>query len=60
MLFRSHLVEAPPDPRDRRTGLPAATAEALLSALEKDPPSRPTSATALARMLHLAGTTAPA
>jgi serine/threonine kinase PknH len=59
-LGYAHLVEPPPDPRDRRAGLPADAAAALLSALEKEPRSRPTSATALARMLHLAGTTAPA
>jgi serine/threonine protein kinase len=53
-LGYAHLVEAPPDPRTRRAGLPGDAAEALLSALEKDPGSRPTSATALARMLHLA------
>ena len=59
-LGYAHLVEAPPDPRERRAALPADAAAALLSALEKEPRSRPTSATALARMLHLAGTTAPA
>jgi serine/threonine-protein kinase len=46
----AHLVEAPPPPR----GVSADVALALLSALEKDPSARPTSATALARMLHLA------
>lgn len=59
-LGYAHLVEAPPDPRTRREGLADDVAAALLSALEKDPASRPTSATALARMLHLAGKPAPA
>ncbi|MFL5964223.1 MAG: serine/threonine-protein kinase [Gaiellaceae bacterium] len=59
-LGYAHLVEAPPDPRTRRAGLSDDVAAALLSALEKGPESRPTSATALARMLHLAGKPAPA
>jgi serine/threonine protein kinase len=59
-LGYAHLVEPPPDPRERRAGLPADAADALLAALEKEPQSRPTSATALARMLHLADRTAPA
>jgi len=59
-LGYAHLVAAPPDPRTRRQGLADDVAVALLSALEKDPASRPTSATALARMLHLAGRPAPA
>jgi eukaryotic-like serine/threonine-protein kinase len=56
----AHLVERPPDPRAHRPELPAAVTPALLSALEKQPSARPTTATALARMLHLAGTPAPA
>jgi serine/threonine protein kinase len=56
----AHLVEPPPDPRTRRPELSADTALALLTALQKDPRSRPTTATALARMLHLASTPAPA
>jgi serine/threonine-protein kinase len=59
-LGYAHLVEAPPDPRTRRQGLADDVATALLSALEKDPATRPTSATALARLLPLAGTPAPA
>jgi serine/threonine protein kinase len=59
-LGYAHLVEPPPDPRTRRTGLSGDVAATLLSALEKDPESRPPSATALARMLHLAGKPAPA
>jgi serine/threonine-protein kinase len=56
----AHLVEPPPDPRTLLPGLPADVAAALLTALSKQPPSRPTTATALARMLHLAGTPSPA
>ena len=56
----AHLVEAPPDPRVRRPELSGDMSLALLTALEKSPQSRPTTATALARMLHLAGTPAPA
>ena len=55
----AHLVEPPPDPRERRPELPADLALALLTALEKEPAERPTTATALARMLHLARTLAP-
>jgi len=55
----AHLVEAAPDPRLRTPELPADAALAVLTALEKDPRNRPRTATALARMLHLAGTHAP-
>ena len=55
----AHLVEPPPDPRSRRPELSAELSAALLTALEKDPQARPTTATALARMLHLAGTHGP-
>jgi serine/threonine protein kinase len=48
----AHLSEPPPDLRERRPDLSAALAEALLAALEKDPGARPTSGTAVARMLH--------
>ena len=51
----AHLVEPPPDPRDRRPELPAALTEALLTALEKSPSARPTTGTALARMLNAGG-----
>ncbi len=54
----AHLAESPPDPRAARPELSAAVVESLLLALEKDPAARPTSATALARMLDL-GRTAP-
>jgi serine/threonine protein kinase len=56
----AHLVETPPDPRERVPELPAEAAAALLTALAKNPGERPTTGTALARMLHLAGRPAPA
>jgi serine/threonine-protein kinase len=56
----AHLVEEAPDPRLLRPELSEDMALALLTALAKDPRSRPTTATALARMLHLAGRPAPA
>jgi serine/threonine-protein kinase len=56
----AHLTEAPPDPREGRPGLSAELALALLAALEKDPQARPTSGTALARMLHVAHSASPA
>lgn len=59
-LGYAHLVESPPDPRESRPELPAAAAEAILTALAKDPRERPTTATALARMLHLADRREPA
>jgi serine/threonine protein kinase len=59
-LAFAHLVEPPPDPRDLRPELPQALAEALVAALEKEPAARPTSGTALARMLHVARTAPPA
>jgi serine/threonine protein kinase len=59
-LGYAHLVDPPPDPRSRRAGLSPDFAAALVAGLEKDPRARPTSATALARMLHLAGRPAPA
>jgi serine/threonine protein kinase len=49
----AHLTEAPPDPRVRRADLPEGAAHALLAALDKDPAERPTTATALARMLMI-------
>jgi eukaryotic-like serine/threonine-protein kinase len=52
----AHLAEPAPDARERRPDLPAGFAEALLAALEKDPGARPTTATALARMLTSART----
>jgi len=50
----SHLAEAPPDPRERRPELSDELTAALVAALEKDPAGRPTTGTALARMLHVA------
>jgi serine/threonine protein kinase len=50
----AHLVEDVPDARERRPDLPDGVSLALMSALAKSPAERPTSATALARMLHLA------
>jgi len=49
----AHLTEPVPDPRERRPELPADFALALVTALAKAPSERPTTATALARMLHL-------
>jgi serine/threonine protein kinase len=56
----AHLTEPPPDPRERRPKLSEDVALALLAALEKDPQARPTSGTALARMLHVARSASPA
>ena len=56
----AHLTEPPPDARQRRPELAPDFALALVTALQKDPASRPTSGTALARMLHLARTASPA
>jgi serine/threonine protein kinase len=55
----AHLVEPAPDPRELRPELSADFALALLAALEKEPAARPTTATALARMLHLARSASP-
>jgi serine/threonine-protein kinase len=56
----AQLVEPPPDPRERRPKLSAEVASALLNPLEKEPSARPTSATALARLLHVACSASPA
>jgi serine/threonine protein kinase len=55
----AHLAEPPPDPRERRPELSVDLAGALLAALEKDPGARPTSGTALARMLHVGHSASP-
>jgi serine/threonine-protein kinase len=55
----AHLVEPPPDPRERRSELTAQLAEALLAALEKDPAARPPTGTALARLLHVGRSASP-
>jgi serine/threonine-protein kinase len=54
----AHLVETALDPCVLRPELPAAAGVAILGAMAKDPRERPRSATALARMLHVAGTAA--
>ncbi len=51
----AHLVELPQE----LPGLDAEISFALLSALAKSPTERPTSGTALARMLHLACSSRP-
>ena len=56
----AHLTEDPRDPRTLRPELPAAIGHALLTALAKDPAARPTTATALARMLSLGSAASPA
>ena len=54
----AHLTEEPRDPRKLRPELSAEIAHGLRCALEKDPAARPTTATALARMLHLGSSAA--
>ena len=56
----AHLAEPAPDARERRPELSVDFAAALLTALEKNPAARPTTATALARMLSSARTPGPA
>jgi serine/threonine-protein kinase len=55
----AHLAEPPPDPRQARAGVQDEIAAALAAALEKDPAARPTTGTALARMLHVARNAQP-
>jgi serine/threonine-protein kinase len=55
----AHLTEEPPDPGTLRPEISAELAEAVLLALEKDPASRPTSGTALARLLHVGRSASP-
>jgi serine/threonine protein kinase len=55
----AQLTEPPPDLRNRRSEVSADLAQALLAALEKDPGARPTSGTALARMLHVGRSAQP-
>jgi serine/threonine protein kinase len=52
----AHLVETVPDVCALRPELSPEVADALRSALAKQPAARPTTATALARMLHAART----
>lgn len=56
----AHLAEPVPDPREHDPELTAELVEALLLALDKDPAQRPTSATALATMLHVGRRASPA
>jgi serine/threonine-protein kinase len=55
----AHLVEPPPDVCELRPELSPQVADALRTALAKEPAARPTTATALARMLHAARTASP-
>ena len=55
----AHLIEPPPDPCARRPELPEGAAHALLAALDKAPEARPTTATALARMLMIGHSASP-
>jgi len=55
----AHLAEPPPDVRERRPEISADLARALLAALEKEAGARPTSGTALARMLYLGRSAQP-
>jgi serine/threonine-protein kinase len=56
----AHLVDPPPDAHELRPELPPDVGAALLSALAKNPAGRPTTGTALARLLHVARTSSPA
>jgi eukaryotic-like serine/threonine-protein kinase len=54
----AHLAEQPVDPCVLIPRLPNGVGEALLAALQKSPEDRPTTGTALSRMLHVARTAA--
>jgi serine/threonine protein kinase len=56
----AHLVDPPPDAHELRPELPPDVGAALRSALAKDPAERPTTGTALARLLQVARTSSPA
>jgi serine/threonine protein kinase len=56
----AQLAETPTNPRELRPDVPAGVADALLLALEKDPVERPTSGTALARLLYVGHSVSPA
>jgi serine/threonine protein kinase len=56
----AHLVDPPPDAHDLRRELPRDVGAVLRSALAKDPAERPTTGTALARLLQVARTSSPA
>jgi eukaryotic-like serine/threonine-protein kinase len=55
----AHLTEEPQGPETLRPEISTQLAEAVLLALEKDPASRPTSGTALARLLHAGRSASP-
>jgi serine/threonine-protein kinase len=55
----AHLTEEPPPPETLRPEISTQLAEAVLLALEKDPVLRPTSGTALARLLHAGRSASP-
>ena len=55
----AHLIEEPPRPETARPEISTQLADAVLLALEKDPASRPTSGTALARLLHAGRSASP-
>jgi serine/threonine protein kinase len=54
-----HLEETPADPCAERDDAPAHLGTAVLTALEKDPATRPATATAYARMIAVATRVAP-
>jgi serine/threonine protein kinase len=56
----AHLVDPPPDAHELRPELPPDVGAVLRSALAKDPAERPTTGTALARLLQVARTSSPA
>lgn len=51
-LMKQHIEDEPPNPCEKNTGLSAALAEVMLSALRKDPAQRPPSAQAFAVALR--------
>jgi serine/threonine-protein kinase len=55
----AHLAEGPPDPRERRSDLSGDFVQAVLAPLAKDPAARPTTGTAVARMLHVGRSASP-
>jgi serine/threonine-protein kinase len=56
----AHLVEPAPDVSHARPELPRDVGAAVLTALAKNPSARPPTATALARLLHVARSSSPA
>jgi serine/threonine protein kinase len=58
-ILWAHLQEDPPDPCAGRADLPKGLTWAVNSALEKDPASRPETATAYARMVQVAAGVPP-